>query len=413
MQKVKIFLLVIIFSFVNLSLFSDNSNLLEEWLYSKPITITEESNYRYVFLDKEVYQYADSTLKDIRIVDKNNEFVPYYLSIESREENLEEIEFSSALINTYHDDEGNSFFDFHFLPILEEEVRGKKIILDIYESDYSRQVVIYGREEKTDWVYITQDTVYDIDGIRKNEIEFDNLKDYDLYRIKIVENNNEISIRGCTLIFNELQQFYHQFVKTEALDFNIDTEANLTLIEINNTFHLRLINLDLDINENFDRTYDVFKETEEEHTKIQSGRMYYMQFKDINIIDTEIDFSRNPLSYEKFVVQINNQDNRPLNIERINAEYFIDKIVFEDIGTGPYALYFGNESALKPEYDIVNFKSYIDDEEQLEVSLGSTVVLKAGGKAEELFDYKLIFNILIIAVAVILIVFLAFVLKKK
>lgn len=412
MQKNKIFLLIIIFSFVNLSLFSDTS--LDEWAYSKSITITEESNYKYFFLNKEVYQYADSTLNDIRIVDKNNEYVPYYFSIESREENMEELEFLSALINTYHDDENNSFFDFHFLPILEEDVKGKKIIFEIYESDYSKQIVIYGREEKTDWTYITQDTVYNIDGIRKNEIEFNNLQYYELYRIKIIENNNEISIRDCTLIFNELQQFYHQFLKTVALDFNINTEDNFTLIEINNPHHLRLRNLDLYINENFDRTYEVFKETEEEHIKIQSGRMFYMQFKDINIIDTEIDFGRNPLSYEKFVVQINNQDNRPLNIERINAEYFIDKIVFEDIGTGPYTLYFGNESALKPEYDIVNFKSYIDNEKQLEVTLGSTVLLKAGEKAaEEAFDYKFIFNILIITVTVILLVFLAFVLKKK
>ena len=234
-------------------------------------------------------------------------------------------------------------------------------------------------------------------------------------RIKIIENNSENSIRDCTLYYNQLQQFYHQFVKLEAMDFNILEDGNYTLIEINNPFHLRLRNLQLYVDENFDRDYGVYREEGEESIRIKAGRIFSMQFKDVSIVDTVINFRGNPISFGNFTVQIDNKDNRPLSIERINAEYFIDKIVFEDIGTGSYKLYFGNKAAVQPSYDIVNFKSYIEDEEQNEVSLGSLVILKPGEieTDDESHDYKLIFNILIIAVAVILVIFLAIILKKK
>lgn len=52
---------------------------LTQWKYWKNVDITGDGQYKAVFLDEEVYRYASSDLSDIRIVDGNGNFSPYYL----------------------------------------------------------------------------------------------------------------------------------------------------------------------------------------------------------------------------------------------------------------------------------------------------------------------------------------------
>ncbi|MDW7650551.1 MAG: hypothetical protein SCK29_10440 [Bacillota bacterium] len=85
-----------------------------------------------------------------------------------------------------------------------------------------------------------------------------------------------------------------------------------------------------------------------------------------------------PVTDENFSIHINNRDDRPLQIGDVTVHYLVDKIVFDDIGTSPYTLYFQNPEAEKPHYEIAQFAHLIENERQDTARLG--IVTRYGGE---------------------------------
>ncbi|MNI32362.1 hypothetical protein D3C73_862720 [compost metagenome] len=94
----------------------------------------------------------------------------------------------------------------------------------------------------------------------------------------------------------------------------------------------------------------------------------------------------------------------------------LDRLVFKIDGAQPYRLLYGNAGAAAPQYDIVNFKDYISKEGKGLAQLGEAESLQtaeaAPGQASW-FQGRLGFNIVIIAVSLLLILFLARKLGRK
>ncbi|MCL2457161.1 MAG: hypothetical protein FWD19_06405, partial [Defluviitaleaceae bacterium] len=130
--------------------------------------------------------------------------------------------------------------------------------------------------------------------------------------------------------------------------------------------------------------------------------LYNLTFDNTVYKDVSIPFNRNVIRDEVLTLLIQNGDDRPINIAGITVQYYSDELVFECVGDKSYTLGFGADSSVKaPIYDIARYKDEIlkGDFDRLEIQ---NIFFEETPPEPELYDYKTIFNFVIITVAVLL-----------
>lgn len=173
---------------------------------------------------------------------------------------------------------------------------------------------------------------------------------------------------------------------------------------------MKLLEIDIFAVGNFNRRFELLKIGDIFFT---AGNIYNFKHNDINISNQKINFNYKNIRDEELILDIFNNNDKPLKIDKIDASYIIDKIIFEDIGAKNYRIYFGNYKATSPSYDIESFKNYIEKENKDQCTLGKLVVLKERESIKETKNYKIIFNLLIVFTSIVLIIILVRILKKK
>lgn len=408
-----------------------NTNLyaqdkLDKWEGYTTIELKGESQYKSVPLDGYVYRYAKSDLSDVRIVDTHNDFVPFFVKTGFVEESKSEDVFTTSEINffeEFNDDKSkrDSITDYQVITA-EEELFGTSLRLKIDSLDYSNQVEVFGRNEKGDWVLILKDTIYDIDDLEKTDIKFAREYNYKFYRVKIIDNSSQIDIKRCDLVSNVVEKENKKYLKKESLEFSAEHRKTGSIIKIKNVNNLKLKEINLLIEGNFDRQFEFYsysdydgdfeKDIDKRYPQYQ-GNIYNFKYNDVDMNKTNIPLQS--LSTEKtFYIKILNLDNKPLKIKEIQGEYFIDYLVFEKTESKDYRLYFGNTESDTPSYDIKKFKKYIEKETLDTCGLGELILQDVKDIQEEKeINFKFIFNIFIIIAALVMGVLLVFKLKKK
>lgn len=201
---------------------------------------------------------------------------------------------------------------------------------------------------------------------------------------------------------------------SEALKYSIEQFDRYTNVIVHNPDRLKIKRLQLDIEGNLKRSYAIFDADNKLIDSAGANELYRFDFKEVPIANTSITLSK-PMSSTEFTIRINNEDNPPLKINGLNAEYFIDKLVFEDQGNSPYRLFFGNREAKTPSYDIVSFKAHIEKEAITLGKLGAQTI-HAGTTSDSAetawYQSKAWFNAVIVSVALVLIVFIAIKLRR-
>lgn len=425
--------LYILFSFI--AAFVYGGEEINDWNYNKGIEPVESvKEYSYLFFDRDIYRHLGSSLDSIRIVDDSGNFIPYYFdnfyqtgskstkTFKSKRINSEELELTTIEYDqiNYNKEEYSieekvykSVFDFQVIPT-EDEVKAGILKLKIDGDSYSKQVYIYGRDEKSDWNDIGTDTVYNFDGYKKSHIELDNIKKYSFYRLVVYNNKENIDIRKLELVFNNETIDTKSFVKSAEMDFEILAEDNKSIITISNPDKLKITSLRIDAEGQYKRSYSLKRvvDGEEYYTNI-SGKLYNFQFNNIDINSNTIVFNNSVFEGgDEIRVIINNKDNPPLKVNNIEAEYIIDKIVFKTDKESRYKLIFGNDKVKRPAYDIEDFKEYIKKEDISEARLAEIEIVREVKDKKEI-PFQTIFNILIVITAIVLFIVIIAKMKPK
>lgn len=381
---------------------------LKDWQYRKKIEIRGTEKYKNFFLTKEVYQHSNPDLSDLRLIDEEQKTVPYSI-VSYSEQNTGEKEYQTQLIGS-NQVKKTSYFDFQIIPPGKKGEK-QKLKLELNLETYSKQVEVYGRMENTDWEFITKDTVYQIDGFEKNEIGFPQSNGYLFYQVRILDNRENMKIKQCTL-YSGIGKKYLKLLDKIKIDFELSHENKISLLKIKNPYRLKLIRLHLTIKGNFKRHYSVYQK--QPGQGMIEDSLYHFQVQDVLIQNTDIDLNQQFFFSEEWMVKIQNNDDKPLQIQEITGDFMTDKIVFENPENKSLFLYYGSLKAEKPAYDIRNFMEYIEKESQDECLLGEGVRIGKEEPAQEKpIDYRFLFNILIIVLSVGLIFIVVLKLKKE
>ncbi|MEH7515845.1 hypothetical protein V7146_24275 [Gottfriedia acidiceleris] len=379
----------------------------KDWHFSKSIDLPDNNKYQSFFLDEEVYAGADENLNDLRIVNSKGQFVPFYIESGYKESKEQNIVYSSTLVNTARKDQ-NTVLDFRITPIKEnEDIQGNTLLIDLPNIDFLKHVEVYGSYDGNQWEYIKKNDLYRTDRLENKMINLGTVHKYSFYRLKVLDNVENLIFKQLQLVHKTYDFKWSDYKKTSKPTFNIKEDSKLTDITIQNKNRLKIKTIMFDVDNNFTRAYSVYDPKDNEIQVDGKNEIYHINFKNVQINNTTIT-AVTPITQPYFTIKINNDDNPPLDIKGIKVEYFLDKIIFEDQGTGPYKLLYGNDHVEAPKYDIENFKQYIQKENLALGKLKGQMIVSpiTDSKKPRWFQTKIWFNAIIIAVSLVLIVFL-------
>ncbi|MEJ8555374.1 hypothetical protein [Tepidibacter sp. Z1-5] len=257
--------------------------------------------------------------------------------------------------------------------------------------------------ENTDDYRFSKEINYNYDNEYKSFFLDEEIYRYvksDLSDIRIVNEKNEFVPY---YIFNKYSK------KTKQADFNINLENDDTVISINNKDNLNIYDIKVISQDDFKRNYDVYYKNGkyEEFHKVDSGHIYrinlenYKEQKNNIILDY---FSNYHIKPDSIKIVIHNEDDRPINIDNIEINYYVDKVVFKKDDSKRYKVLFKREYAKMPSYDIQSYKNYIEKEDQEVCTLSNLIETNIKNKKEnKQINYKLILNIVVILTSLILV----------
>ena len=118
----------------------------------------------------------------------------------------------------------------------------------------------------------------------------------------------------------------------------------------------------------------------------------------------------NKLNLEKIILEIENGDNKPLIIDKIQGEYLLWKIIFKTKSEEKYRLTFGDKELFKPKYDLEEFNETI--------KLRDLVVLGDLKSIPKMIvpvkkDWTVYYNIFIVVIVILLSGFIVTKIVKK
>lgn len=387
------------------------------WRYSKAIETHGEGSYQALFLDEEVYAGSDEDLRDLRIVNPKGQFVPYYIDSGYGEAKEQTVTYSSSLVHTATKD-GDTLFDYKIMPVADNvDIQGNILTLELPKVDFLKHIKVYGSYDGNQWEYVDQSELYRTDQLSKGTIELEAEYKYEYYRLSVLDNVEKLAFPSVQLIHSTQEHQWIDYKKMGKPSFEVKQEDGVTQIIIDNESRLQVIELQLMTEDNnYIRSYELYDAQGARISTVGKQELYQMDFKDVQIKNNMIT-AANPIRTPNITLRINNRDDMPLNIAGFGIGYILDKVVFEDKGEGPYKLLYGNSTAPGPQYDIVNFKSHIEQEGVAVGKLSAQVEARGSAPADKdpawWQQQKLWFNTIIVVVALLLIVLLVKKMKLK
>lgn len=381
------------------------------WKYEKEILTKTELEYKEIILDKEVYRHSNPDLSDIRIVDGDGEFLPYYIvgQYENTEGDTVYSYYAEKILE--FEKNGDSFIDFKLInESREKDFIVNQIALDIDLSyNFAKEINIYGSYDNEKWEMIKRDNIYNIaeENNSKTHIYFDEDLKYSYYRISILKNIENIKVDSVRPMRNEEWLVnVNDYTADEELEYQINEKDGETLVSIYNPDKLRIFKIQVFTDDIFNREYSLLS---------QNAYLYGMgrlsSEQGGNIINIYQDYSRE--EGENLDLVIYNRDDRPINIERIVLSYYIDRLVFKSTARDDYRMLVGNKDARAPYYDIISYKSDIEAQERELAVFGGTKENTIEQKMENEFNMKIILNIVVIATSIFLIFIILKNISKK
>ena len=351
-----------------------------------------QNKYKSIRLTPEIYNFSNSDLSDLRIIDENNQTIPYFINTSYQTIYKGSYNYPMLRIDSYLKDD-KFYFDYALEKEYDSDIQATSIKLASSNTNFAKQVEIFGSYDGINWTKIQDDIIYSVDNNVKLEILFNKTQKFTHYRFRLSNNLEKISFERVELNYDVSISEKSYFTETITPEFSREEQENNTHIHINGLKNLKL-------NEITIVSDSVFKRNAS--TPINSKEIYNLNFGDEKYCDTTLEMNWHIPDQDIFTLIIHNNDDKPINIDSIIVTYFADELVFDGSSSNSYTLKFGTDpSAKKPMYDIANYKEEVLKQNIDKLTL-SNITFDDKTKQENEVNYELIFNITVIIVTIIL-----------
>lgn len=370
-----------------------------------------DKQYKAIRLLPEIYHHTKADLADLRIYDCDNQAVPYFIHRFSPYTTETNKTYQMKLINSFV--KGEDFYlDYAFKnPLPNKDILATSLEVTTNNNGFAKQVELWGGYDNQHWEKIKNDYLYRVEGNQKLEIFFGaEAKKYTHYRFKIANNLEKLTFNAVVLNYNNSTLHKENFTEILTPSFTTEEKEQKTLVKIADLKNLKLDSITLETDSTFKRRV-VF---ENRYDKI----LYNLNFQNTVYQDTAIPLNSFVAQTDPAVLVIENNDDQPIEIKRIIVKYIVDEVVFAGGKGGNFILKFGNkEITTPPSYDLVNFQEQIIKEgydllsmQDLQIEANQDEEREQNKRVQN--NYKMLFNVVIVVVAVVLGIIILLKLKK-
>ena len=364
--------------------------------YLKDIDISGENPYKEFYITKDIYLKSKNNLNDLRIINEIGEEIPYVIEKNIEISNRIEKKVSTGKIISQINKEIQMETVVKFIPKTElNDIVGNIIQLEARDNFYSEYNLL-GSYNGKNWTYISSGELYKTPEKEELRIEFIKKK-YSYYKI-ITDLTEKIKYNSIILWSSEKKIDKNKTIITN-LEYKIENKMDNTIVTIQSN-NLPLQRILLKINGEFKRKYIV-----KNNESYETGNVFKVGNKEK--LDIQLN---NKLNLEKIILEIENGDNKPLMIDKIQGEYLLWKIIFKTKSEEKYRLTFGDKELFKPKYDLEEFNETI--------KLRDLVVLGDLKSIPKMIvpvkkDWTVYYNIFIVVIVILLSGFIVTKIVKK
>lgn len=354
----------------------------EKWAYARDIIISnpdEPSEYATVELDEHVYENAQTSFQDLRVIDDQNLQVA---SIVQQISSAPPAPLPVKIINR-QTEKGRSIYTVD----AGENKKYNGLQISTGSRNFSRRVTIEGSNSGV-WELLREDG-YVMDFSRDEsaqslKINFA-LTTYRYLRVTIFDKNDTpLTISGIELfsseqVTNPLHEYASEItmqeedaklratIVTVSLNSAKIPTSKIEFITDNNNFHRRVKIEHCDADNNY-RGYMPKGAVPWRCSPLISGNIF-----DINIDRTQaqnLSLEYPEVRTSRFQITIYNYDDRPLKIRGVKVSGYPRQLLFKREVGRSYRLMYGNEYAKAPQYDLAQLSAYLTTTSLKKLKLG-------------------------------------------
>ncbi len=354
--------LLIITAVLTLTPIAANAASPSHYLYRAQVQ-GDKSDYIYFNITPEVYDKSHKTLSDIRIFSAGDKEIPYLIWNITKQWHRERL--GVEILNRSYITKSHTTFT---LDLGAEYFKTNRLKIVTTSIDFTRRVTIEGSPDNREFVTIKSDAyIFDYTTEHKTsgtEISYPKT-DYRYLKVTIYDNGEEpLQNLGGEVFIVEVTE--GEIVSLESDIKKIAQKPDETTTEVIIDLKYRNIPSDSIIfkidDKNFRRSVQILS------SNIDDADLYRIVKKSDILYDISTPkFSREKLTLDYPETQgrylkviIKNNDDAPLAISGVEALGTPKKITFLAEPGMSYFIYFNNDMAPTPTYDIENTFSYID-----------------------------------------------------
>ncbi len=339
-----------------LTLFGQN----DEYRYRRELY--EVSNqWHSLRLPDDIFGKISQSMNDIRIVGytpQNDTIeVPYLLRLSEKKVNNHNIDFK--IFNVSYNDKGY-YYTFELKP----NASVNQIALTFEQENFDWRVSLEGSHNQNEWFSVLDD--YRIISIKNTmtDYKFTTLRfpdaQYRYFRI-FVKSNEKPNLMKAGLIREESTEGKSTIYTPTQMTSKVQRKTKQSIIDIRLPTVVPLWYMNLTIQDTVDYYRHATIQYLSDSIKTAHGWEYVFSYLTSGTLSSfeKNEFTFNSTNIQNIRIIIENQDNAPLTVTGVQAKGYIHELVFRFSEKAKYFLVYGNNNAVKPQYDIEYFSDKI------------------------------------------------------
>jgi hypothetical protein len=345
---------------------------ISKWKYYKDVSSIDGSLAK-IMLDDEVFSNAAKGLSDLRVIDGENKEVPF--KIVSGYERSQKDQIPVKMIN-------NSFISGKFSQVILDLGNSGNITnnltINTNSENFQRNVRIYGGNDMESWSVLRDNGyIYDFTDKKANfksqntEISFPDSA-YQYIKIEIAdENGSPVKINSVTTskVIKEKNQEYERHPQME-----IREDAGKKMTEVIADLGASGIPTDkiaiISKNSNFNRTVSIYSSNEKsENNWAYLGQGYVFRYNTPKFTGENMTVNFSETNKRFIKIEISNKDDSPLEISGLSTFSVYREIMFQMNASKNFRLFYGNQKADYPQYDLEKYFQYLEPDKAVFVKI--------------------------------------------
>lgn len=362
---------------------------MEKWRFAKniePAAGALSERLGAFMVDREVYEKAKSDVSDLRVVDANGEEVSHHIINFWKRDATEQVQ--ATILN-------NSFVVGREQSLILDFGAGRgvhnQVSLGVSQQDrnFRRKVTVSGSDAVGNWRVLSQENViydYSVDISARKTTLYYPLTNFRYLFIQITDEGggalNITSATGTFIAATGAKDFQQEVRYSGSLSVSEDKTNNTTDVIVDvgqNSIPIHKLVLETP-SIDFYRQVKVYGRSDHDAAWKPYVTDVIFRYSDPTFRDTQLTI-RSPDIRERYIkVVIVNNDNKPIAVSGVSLFGAAQTVVFPFTAGKTYTLYYGNENARTPQYDLAYILARMRIEEH--------IVLMQLGEAKVNLFYK-------------------------